>query len=136
MFAHGPRFCRLGCFSSIFHRTVTSTGALGVVLCIIWGKVSAILLCDRWWTRRGLISRPRRVGMRGAWCARRACVRPALRAHCSISAAGTATPPDWAIHHRRRPLRHPPALRAPLADTAPYAEGSKVAFAGAHSPPR
>lgn len=34
-----------------------------------------------------------------AGCVRRACVRPALGAHCSISAAGTATPPDWAIHH-------------------------------------
>ncbi|CAH2094839.1 unnamed protein product [Euphydryas editha] len=57
-------------------------------------------------------------------CTRRACVRPALGAHCSISAAGTATPPDWAIHHRRRrpaPLSTPrpaPAQSRPCA-TAP-----------------
>ncbi|CAB3248706.1 unnamed protein product [Arctia plantaginis] len=86
------------------------------------------LVCNRWWNRRGLISRPRRVGMCSAWCAPRACVRPALGAHCSISEAGTATPPDWAIHHRRRPLRHPPALRTPAANTAPCAQGSKVSF--------
>lgn len=57
--------------------------------------------------RRGLISAARRL-------ARRACVRAALGAHCSISEAGTATPPDWAIHHRRAaraPRRRPPALR-------------------------
>ncbi|KAJ2944662.1 hypothetical protein O0L34_g4016 [Tuta absoluta] len=37
-----------------------------------------------------------RAGVRRA----RQCVS-GLGAQCSISAAGTATPPDWAIHHRR-----------------------------------
>lgn len=69
-------------------------------------------------------------------CAPRACVRPALGAHCSISAAGTATPPDWAIHHRRPRARdlHPAALRgaeyAPRArDSRPCAEELRVQVA-------
>ncbi|CAD0204118.1 unnamed protein product [Chrysodeixis includens] len=71
--------------------------------------------------------RPARV------CAGRACVRPALGAHCSISAAGTATPPDWAIHHRRPRARalHPAALRG--AEPAPRARHSRPSAVGAGS---
>ena len=146
MFAHRPRFCRLGCFSSIFHRTYVAgnvhrvcVAPLGArVLCIISKKVLDALLRV---IGGGIGEASSRCARRRARvCAPRACVRPALGAHCSISAAGTATPPDWAIHHRRRPRARPPpcgpprrGVRARARDSRPCARRPRVQVAAALS---
>lgn len=118
MFAHRPRFCRLGWFSSIFLRTYVvgvcgSDRSEGIMYYLRKGSRCAFT-CNRWWYRRGLISCAAGVCAAGA----PVCVR--LSGH-TARLARPAPPrrligPSITAAARARAL-HPAALRG--ADPAP-----------------